>query len=110
MFAKLAQFGAFGRRHASSFAAKGVHRNDPARRMATLSQRAMRPVLVCGWRQVPATGRLECFWQVVPVDLAAAEEPEITWVIVRLRCILNGLCYVAYIANCSQGCTVVVPG
>ena len=83
MFAKLAQFNGFGRRHPLLPAAKTAYANDnhPVRRPTAVAQRARRQILVCGWRQVPATGRLECFWQVEPAAAAAAEEPGIS----RLR-------------------------
>jgi len=85
MFAKLARFRGLGRRHAKLSKAAPCNDNHPTRRSAAVSQRAPRRLLVCGWRQAPATGRLECFWQVVPVDAAAAEEPGISWIIGRLR-------------------------
>jgi hypothetical protein len=80
MFAKLARFNGFGRRHALLSAAKTAYANDnyPGRRLTAASPRARRQILVCGWRQVPATGRLECFWQVEPAGAAAAEEPGIS--------------------------------
>ncbi len=80
MFAKLARFNGFGRRHALLSAAKTAHANDnhPVRRVTAASPRTRRQILVCGWRQVPATGRLECFWQVEPSGAAAAEEPGIS--------------------------------
>jgi hypothetical protein len=80
MFAKLARFNGFGRRHAVLSAAKTEYANDnhPGRRVTAVSPRARRQILVCGWRQVPATGRLECFWQVEPSSAAAAEEPGIS--------------------------------
>ena len=80
MFAKLAQFNGFGRRHPLLPAAKTAYANDnhPVRRPTAVAQRARRQILVCGWRQVPATGRLECFWQVEPAAAAAAEEPGIS--------------------------------
>jgi hypothetical protein len=86
MFAKLAQFQGLGRRHAVPSAAIAAHCNDnhPVRRLAAVSQRVPRQVLVCRWRQVPATGRHECFWQVMPVD-AAAEEPGISRMIRRMQ-------------------------
>jgi hypothetical protein len=79
MFAKLARFSGFGRRHALLSAAKTAYANDnhPGRRTAA-SPRARRQTLVCGWRHVPATGRLECFWQVEPAGAAVAEEPGIS--------------------------------
>jgi hypothetical protein len=79
MFAKLARFNGFGRRHALLSAAKTANDNHPVRRVTAASLRARRQILVCGWRQVPATGRLECFWQVEPAGAAAAEEPGISW-------------------------------
>ena len=80
MFAKLARFNGFGRRHALLSAAKTAYANDnhPGRRRTAASPRARRQTLVCGWRQLPATGRLECFWQVEPAGAAAAEEPGIS--------------------------------
>jgi hypothetical protein len=80
MFAKLAQFNGFGRRHALLSAAKTAYANDnhPGRRAAAASPRARRQILVCGWRQVPATGRLECFWQAELAGAAVAEEPGIS--------------------------------
>jgi hypothetical protein len=62
MFAKLAQSLGFDRRHAAPSAAIAAHCNDnhPARPLATISQCAPRQALVCGWRQAPVTGRLEC--------------------------------------------------
>jgi|SRR5579864_1536745 len=83
MFAKLARFNGFGRRRALLPAAKTAYANDnhPVRRSDAVAQQARRQILACGWRQVPATGRLECFWHVEPVGAAAAEEPEIS----RLR-------------------------
>ena len=80
MFAKLARFNGFGRRHAPLPAAKTAYANDnhPGRRPTAVAQRARRQILVCGWRPVPATGRLECFWHVEPSGAAAAEEPGIS--------------------------------
>jgi hypothetical protein len=78
MFAKLARFNGFGRRHALLSAAKTANDNHPVRRVTAASPRARRQILVCGWRQVPATGRLECFWHVEPAGAAAAEEPGIS--------------------------------
>jgi hypothetical protein len=78
MFAKLAQFKGFGRRHALLSAAKTANDNHPVHRVTVASPRARCQILVCGWRQVPATGRLECFWHVEPAGAAAAEEPGIS--------------------------------
>jgi hypothetical protein len=62
--------------HAVPSAAKAARCNDncPVCRLVTASQLAPRRVLVCGWRQVAATGRLECFWQVVAADDSARAE------------------------------------
>jgi hypothetical protein len=81
MFAKLARFNGFGRRQALLSAAKTAYANDnhPGRRPTAVAQRVRRPILVRGWRQVPATGRLECFWHVEPPGAAVAEEPGISW-------------------------------
>jgi hypothetical protein len=78
MFAKLARFHGLGHRHAALSKAAHCNDNHFAHRLGTVSRRAPRRALVCGWRQVPTTGRLECFWQVVPVDSAAAEDPGIS--------------------------------
>jgi hypothetical protein len=78
MFAKLARFNGFGRRHALLSAAKAANDNHPVRRVMAASPRPRRQILVCGWRQVPATGRLECFWHVEPAGASAAEEPGIS--------------------------------
>ena len=88
MFAKLARFQGLGRRHAALTQAAHCNDNRPVRRSAAVSQRVPRQVLVCRWRQVPATGRHECFWQVVPVD-PAGEEPGISWMIGRMRWLLG---------------------
>ena len=89
MFAKLARFQGLGRRHGSPAVTKRAPCNDnrPFRRVVALSRPVQRPVLACRWRQEPATGRLECTWQVVPVDVAPARS-------LRVYCI----------ARCSHGC------
>jgi hypothetical protein len=68
-------------------AAKTAYANDnhPGRRPAAVARRARRQILVCGWRQVPATGRLECFWQVERAGAAAPEEPGISWLLGYLK-------------------------
>lgn len=84
MFAKIAKYGGkyghFGRRHGALSAALRVPCNDnqPARRRPAGLRPLRRPALVCGWRRVPATGRLECFWRVEPTDAAATAEPGIS--------------------------------
>jgi hypothetical protein len=79
MLAKLSRFHGMSHRHAAPLKAAYCNDNRPIRRLAGVS-RAQRHALVCGWRRVPATGRLECFWQ---VDTAAAEEPGISWTMTR---------------------------
>jgi hypothetical protein len=98
MFAKLARFNGFGRRHALLSAAKTAYANDnrPVRRVTAVSPRVRRQILVCGWRQAPATGRLECFWHVESAGAAVAEEPGISWLprssaSTRRRIFSNGL-------------------
>ena len=118
MFAKLARFNGFGRRRALLSAAKTAYANDnrPGRRVTAASPRARRQILVCGWRQVPTTGRLECFWQVEPAGTGVAEEPGISRMMrssksARRRifsdgrtCLLLDLAgNVVNIAKCSQG-------
>ena len=95
MFGKLAQFQGLRRRPAVPSAARASPCNDnrPVRRLVGAAQLSPRPVLVCGWRRVPATGRLECFWQVVPID-SAAEEPAIRRMIERMLWLL-GTCRAA---------------
>ena len=74
MFAKLAQSLGFGRRHAAPSAQSlRIATTIIPRPLATISQHAPRQALVCGWRQAPVTGRLECFWQAVPVDAAVVD-------------------------------------
>ncbi len=90
MFAKLARFQGLGHRHAALLKAAHCNDNHRAHHLAAVSQRAPQRGLVCGWRPVPGTRRLECFWQVcflqvVPVDSAAAEEPGISWTIGRMQ-------------------------
>jgi hypothetical protein len=77
MFAELARLHGFGHRRAAPSKAAYSNDNHPVHRSASVARVRRRP-LVCGWRRVPATGRLECFWQTVPVDAAAAEEPGIS--------------------------------
>jgi hypothetical protein len=89
MFAKLARFQGMGPRHAAHSKPAYCNDNHPVRRLATVALRAPRHVLVCGWRQVPASGRLECFWQVVPVEAEMAEEPGISWMIGRMPRLLG---------------------
>ena len=79
MLAKLARFHGVSHRHAAPLKAAYCNDNHPVHRWSSAS-RAQRHALVCGWPRVPATGRLECFWQ---VDTAAAEEPRISWMMTR---------------------------
>ena len=93
MFAKLARFQGLGHRHAALSKAAHCNDNHRVRRVVTASQRERRRGLVCGWRPVAGTGRLECFWQVcflqvVPVD-SAADEPRLSWMIGRMQRLLG---------------------
>ena len=114
MFAKLARFNGFGRRHALLSAAKTAYANDnqPVRRSTAAAPRARRQVLACGWRQVPATGRLECFWQVEPAGAAAAEEPGISRLLSQVKwrpaiaAAVSAFVTVEHIAKCSLGYTL----
>lgn len=82
MFAKLARFNGVGHRHAAPSKAAYCNDNHPVNRWASVS-RPPRQALACGWRRVPATGRLECFWQAVAADAVAADEPGIGWMMER---------------------------
>jgi hypothetical protein len=74
MFTKHARFHGVSHRHAAPSKAAYCNHNHPVLRLAS---RTPHRGLVCGWRHAPATGRLECFWN-VPIDAAAAEEPGIS--------------------------------
>jgi hypothetical protein len=71
MFAKLARFQSLGRRHSTSSRATHSNDNRPTRQLTVVAQPARRRALVCAWRQVPATGRLECSWS---LEAAACDE------------------------------------
>ena len=83
MFAKLARFHGMGHRYAAPLKTAYCSDNHPVHHLASVS-RPPRQALVCGWRRAPATGRPECFWQVVPAS-AAAEEPGIGQIMRRTR-------------------------
>jgi len=92
MFAKPTRFKSLGCRHVVASTAQAVHCNDnhPVRNLAIVSRRSPRRDAVCTWRQVPTTGRLECFWQVVPVD-ETAQALEMSWMIRQMQW-LPGVC------------------
>jgi hypothetical protein len=75
MFAKLAALRA-GRRHGAALAR--THSNVPRRDLAR-PRRVGRYVLVCRWLAAPATGKLECRWQIEPVAETPAEAPRPGW-------------------------------
>lgn len=77
MFAKLTALRA-GRRHGAAFAP--TYPNIPRRDIAHAAgpPRAGRYVLVCRWFEAPATGKLECRWQIEPETPAEAPAPR--WV------------------------------
>jgi len=89
MFAKLARIRGLGRRRAPPWQATPCNDNHPTRHAAAISQRPLRRRLVRGWRQASATGRLECFWHLVPqvvkINPPAAGEPGMSWMIGRAR-------------------------
>jgi hypothetical protein len=76
MFTKLATLADGRRRHRAVLAP--AHSNAPRRtqpRAATPGRR----VLVCRWLAAPATGKLECRWQIEPVVETPAEAPAPRW-------------------------------
>ena len=77
MFTRLAALRA-GRRHGAALAL--THSNAPRRDLAPAAgpPRAGRYVLVCRWFAAPATGKLECRWQIEPETPAEAPAPR--WV------------------------------
>lgn len=78
MFTRLAALRA-GRRHGAALAL--THSNIPRRDLAgaVAPARAGRYVLVCRWLVAPATGKLECRWQIEPVVETPAEAPAPRW-------------------------------
>jgi hypothetical protein len=51
--------------------------HSSAGRLGGTSRLLQRRQLVCRWRQVPGTGRLECHWQLERIDAASPEEPDL---------------------------------
>ncbi len=77
MFARLAKFSGARRRHPMPVQATHAHCNEnhrPDPRVSAAWQRAKRQTLVCRWHPVPATGRLECHWQIRSLDETSAEQ------------------------------------
>lgn len=79
MFTKLATLADGRRRHRAALAP--THSNAPRRTQprAATPRRAGRYVLVCRWLVAPATGKLECRWQIEPVAETPAEAPAPSW-------------------------------
>ncbi len=75
MFTTLAALRRDGRRHAAPVTP--VHANDNRLDDRLAPRRARRQVLRCRWRSLPATGRLECHWEIADIDDTSAEEPGI---------------------------------
>jgi len=73
MFAKLATLTGDRRCHSASVTPVHSDDNRPGRRLAAVPQRTMRHVLLCRWRPSPATGRLECQWEIATTDPSAKE-------------------------------------
>src|SRR5260221_7614555 len=66
MFKTLAALRRDGRRHAAPVTP--VHANDNRLDRCLVPRRAKRQVLRCRWRSLPATGRLECHWEIADID------------------------------------------
>src|SRR6266481_5472987 len=77
MFTTLAALRRDGRRHAAPVTP--VHANDNRLDDRLAPRRARRQVLRCRWRSLPATGRLECHWEIADIDDTSAEEPGSGW-------------------------------
>jgi hypothetical protein len=79
MFTKLATLADGRRRHRAALAP--AHSNAPRRTQprAATPRRAGRYVLMCRWLAAPATGKLECRWQIEPVVETPAEVPTPRW-------------------------------
>ena len=75
MFTRLAALRRDGRRHAAPVTP--VHANDNRLDDRLVPRRARRQVLRCRSRSLPATGRLECHWEIADSDNTSAEEPGI---------------------------------
>ena len=76
MFTRLAALRA-GRRHGAALA---LTHSKVSRQHLARPRRAGRYVLVCRWLAAPATGKLECRWQIEPVVETPAEAPAPRWV------------------------------
>src|SRR5260370_27346489 len=79
MFKKLATLRAARPRDGAALTSAHSSIPRPDRPVALAPRRARRYVLVCRWFSVPATGRLECRWQLEPIGETAAEAPGPTW-------------------------------
>src|SRR5260370_35295658 len=75
MFTTLAALRRDGRRHAAPVTP--VHANDNRLDDRLAPRRARRQVLRRRRRSLPATGRLECHWEIADIDDTSAEEPGI---------------------------------
>ena len=85
MFAKVAEFRLLGG-HVQRL--RTAAKYDPDRRRTDCrpmagARRARRPILMCRWHVVPATGKLECRWQ--SVSAATIDEPGQRRRVVRTR-------------------------
>jgi hypothetical protein len=70
MFAKLAKVRTFDLRPDAVGRGQPAYSNDnrPDARLARTSFSSERPTLVCRWQLAAETGRLECHWEVEPMD------------------------------------------
>jgi hypothetical protein len=71
MFAKLAQFGRFGRTHKAGIVFRSS--NDGHLLRLAASRRPPRRVLACRWRKTP-TGGLECVWGIERTEVTAVPQ------------------------------------
>ena len=79
MFTNLAVSRNFARRPQRAAAAAPVYANDNRLDRRAGARPAGRQHLACRWHLHPATGRLECSWQ---VETAEAEDPDSTMIAV----------------------------
>jgi hypothetical protein len=84
MFAKLAQTRLRGIGSVQQAWATDELRNGNRGAFSSpIANRAGRPILVCHWQKLPATGALECVWQSVPAP--ATDEPRSVRLLVEVH-------------------------
>jgi hypothetical protein len=86
MFASIAKFRAFQRRHVlSAPTSAALSKPSVDRRANGWGGGRRRMPLVCRWQVSPATARLECHWQIASCDPSVAEEPQRTCAMIALQ-------------------------